>query len=125
MRDHRLTCHCGAVELALHFPNGMGELRRCNCSICARKGAVATSVNLEDLKIIQGQEALSVYTFNTHSAKHYFCKHCGIYTHHQRRSNPTEYGVNVGCIEGITAEDLTDIPLYDGRDDHPSDRPAT
>ena len=44
---------------------------------------------------------LALYQWNTMIARHYFCKICGIYTHHQRRSNPNEFAFNVACIEGV------------------------
>jgi len=66
------------------------------------RGAVAVSANLNDITVTQGEEALTLYQFNTHEAKHYFCSKCGIYTFHQRRSVPTQYGVNVACIEGMS-----------------------
>ena len=101
----RATCHCSAVELELTLPNGLEKLRRCNCSMCSRRNAVVASVTLENLKIIKGAGALKTYTFNTHAAKHYFCSNCGIYTHHQRRSEPSEYGFNIACVEGVKIED--------------------
>ena len=64
---------------------------------------------------------LSKYSFNTHTAKHYFCSKCGIYTHHQRRSDPCEYGVNISCIEGISIEDYLHVGYDDGKNNHPSD----
>lgn len=70
---------------------------------------------------MQGKEALKLYQFNTMTAKHYFCSHCGIYTHHQRRSNPQEYGYNVGCLEGVNPYDLSEVPVNDGVN-HPADR---
>ena len=33
--------------------------------------------------------------------EHYFCKTCGIYTHHIRRSDPSLYCVNIGCFDDI------------------------
>lgn len=117
----KLSCHCGAVILSLNLPNGLDSLRRCSCSICRRKGAVVASVKLNDLNVIQGLDTLTEYTFNTHTAKHFFCSKCGIYTHHQRRSNPDEYGVNVGCLENIDITQLQQIPMLDGVN-HPSDR---
>ena len=39
----------------------------------------------ESLKLTSGQELLSTYTWNTHEARHYFCRVCGIYTHHAMR----------------------------------------
>ena len=79
-------CHCGSVELELMLPNGLENLRRCNCSICSRRNAVVASVAIDNLKVVKGSAELKEYTFNTHTAKHYFCSICGIYTHHQRRS---------------------------------------
>ncbi|MFB9887974.1 GFA family protein [Balneatrix alpica] len=118
---HPASCHCGAVRLALRLPQGIQNPRRCDCSICRRKGAIVISVPLADLTLLQGQEALSCYQFNTHTAKHYFCRHCGIYTHHQRRSNPHEYGVNLGCLEGVNPYLLGPVEVTDGIH-HPSDR---
>src|SRR6476620_6308279 len=89
---HRATCHCGAVALELDLPDGIVDARRCDCSICRRKGAIVASVPLSAITILQGQDVLKLYQFNTMTAKHYFCSNCGIYTHHQRRSNPQQYG---------------------------------
>ena len=118
---HRATCHCGAVELELDLPNGIESPRRCDCSICRRKGAVVASVLLSGLRLVKGEEHLKLYEFNTHTAKHYFCGICGIYTHHQRRSNLHQYGFNVGCLEGINPFAIPYVPVEDGVH-HPADR---
>ena len=34
-------------------------------------------------------------------AEHFFCKICGIYTHHHRRSDPDGAAINIGCIDSI------------------------
>lgn len=85
------------------------------------RGAVAVSANLDDIEVTQGEEALTLYQFNTGEAKHYFCSKCGIYTFHQRRSSPNQYGVNVACIEGMSPFDFPEVPVYEGRT-HPKDR---
>lgn len=118
---HRASCHCGAVVLELDLPNGIVDPRRCDCSICRRKGAIVASVPLAGITIIEGEDVLARYEFNTRTAKHYFCSRCGIYTHHQRRSNPHQYGYNVGCLEGVNPFDLVDVPTNDGVN-HPADR---
>jgi len=79
------------------------------------------SVHLENLEVVQGIELLGVYQFNTLTAKHFFCTKCGIYTHHQRRSNPSQFGYNVGCLEGVNPFDIEDVPVRDGIN-HPADR---
>jgi len=63
---------------------------------------------------------LTSYRFNTGEAKHFFCSRCGIYTHHQRRSNPKQYGINVACLDGVSPFDFTEVPVWDGVQ-HPND----
>lgn len=118
---HRLTCHCGAVEIAVTLSDGLKTARRCDCSFCRRRGAAVVSARIADLNIVKGADSLTLYQWGTNTAKHYFCKHCGIYTHHQRRSNPNEYGVNAACLEGVNPRDLGPVPWADGVN-HPSDR---
>ena len=79
------------------------------------------SVKLSGIRIVEGESLLRLYQFNTMAAKHYFCSMCGIYTHHQRRSNPQEYGYNVGCLEGVNPALIEHIPTNDGIN-HPADR---
>ena len=78
------------------------------------RGAIAVSASLDGLEIVQGAEKLTLYQFNTGTAKHYFCSICGIYTHHQRRSDPTQFGVNVACIEGVSPFDFAEVVVTDG-----------
>ncbi|SHG97332.1 GFA family protein [Ferrimonas marina] len=118
--EHPGQCHCGRVRFRVRLPQGLVDPRRCNCSMCRRRGAVVASVALEDFILEQGTESLSLYQFNTHTAKHYFCSHCGIYTHHQRRSNPKLYAFNIACLEGIDPLILRNVPVLDG-EDHPCD----
>ena len=115
------SCHCGEVQFSVSLPNGFEELSRCSCSMCSRRGAVVTAAAKEAFSITNGAESLTLYQFNTNTAKHYFCKHCGIYTHHQRRSNPQQYAVNVACIDGVNPFELGDITIIDGIN-HSSDR---
>ena len=117
----KLTCHCGGVEIEANIPEPLEKIVRCNCSICKRKGAIMTLVNSDDIKILKGQEILKLYQFHSKVAKHYFCSQCGIYTHHNPRSNPTMYGINIGCIEGINSFEQKDISIIDG-DNHPLDK---
>ncbi|WP_120501649.1 GFA family protein [Roseovarius sp. EL26] len=115
------SCHCSAVKLRLRLSDGLNTARRCDCSFCRRRGAPAVSAPLNGLEVIKGVDNLTLYQWNTGTAKHYFCKICGIYTHHQRRSNPNEYGVNMANIEGVNPANYEPIPWDDGIN-HPSDR---
>ncbi|WP_424942856.1 GFA family protein [Aliiroseovarius crassostreae] len=117
---HKAACHCGAVQFEVALSDGLNSARRCDCSFCRMRGAVAVSAPLDGVRITKGAENLTLYQFGTGSAKHYFCKTCGIYTHHQRRSNPNEYGVNAACLEGVSPFDFSDVVVNDGVN-HPSD----
>ncbi len=114
------ACHCGTVRFHVRLTDGLNTARRCNCSYCRMRGAVVVSADLDAIVISEGEEALSLYQFNTKSAKHYFCSKCGIYTHHQRRSNTNQYGVNVACLKGISPFDFRRVPVSDGVS-HPAD----
>jgi hypothetical protein len=117
----KATCHCGSVELCVRLSDGLNSARRCDCSFCRRRQAAAVSAPLDGVKVVKGAENLSLYQWGTKTAKHYFCKTCGIYTHHQRRSNPNEFGVNAANIEGVEIRALEPIGWHDGVN-HPSDR---
>ena len=81
-------CHCGAVKFKVNLSDEFNTIRRCTCSFCRMRGAVAVSAPLSGIRVFEGQDKLTEYRFNTGEAKHYFCSVCGIYTFHQRRSNP-------------------------------------
>ncbi len=118
---HAGSCHCGAVEFELSLPNGIEKPRRCDCSMCRRRGAIVASIKLDGIKIVKGSGVLRLYQFNTKTAKHFFCSICGIYTHHQRRSDPTEFGFNVACLDGVNPFELGEVITNDGVN-HPSDK---
>lgn len=70
---HRASCQCGAVVLELDLADGVVDPRRCDCSMCRRRGAIGASVPLDGIRIVEGAEYLCPYQFNTFTAKHYFC----------------------------------------------------
>ena len=117
----RGQCHCGAVVLEVALSDGLNTARRCDCSFCRRRGAIAVTAPLNGVTVLKGADQLTLYTWGTGTAQHYFCKVCGIYTHHRRRSNPDECGINVAILDGVNPRDLGDVPWADGVN-HPSDR---
>lgn len=116
-------CHCGTVRFRVKLLDGFKTIRRCTCSYCRMRGAVAVSARVGDISFLAGQDALTPYRFNTGVAVHYFCSKCGIYTHHLRRSKPDQYGVNVACLEGVSPFDFAEVPVVDGAN-HPRDQGA-
>ena len=96
---YKLSCHCKSVQLEID--TDLSNIKQCNCSICKRKNAKMNLISKDSIKIIKGKENLSSYKFNTMKAEHFFCKTCGIYTHHNRRTDPSGSGINIGCIDEI------------------------
>jgi hypothetical protein len=113
-------CHCGAVRFEVTLSEGFNTVRRCTCSFCRMRGAIAVTAETGGVRILEGDDILTSYRFNTGTAQHFFCSRCGIYTHHQRRSNPNQYGVNVACLEGVNPFDFEEVPVTDGVH-HPND----
>jgi hypothetical protein len=116
------SCHCGAVKFTTTLPFGLSSARRCTCSICRMRGAIAVTSTDENFRITEGEDKLSTYRFNTKTAENHFCATCGIYTHHTRRSNPDQLGVNVACLEGVSPFDFAEVVVFDGQR-HPADNP--
>ena len=117
---HTVSCHCGAVRLAVTLAEPVSAAARCDCSFCRRRGAATLAVAEADLAVVQGAENLTLYQWGTNTAEHYFCRTCGIYTHHRRRSDPHFFGVNLGAIEGLPVAALRETGWTDGVN-HPSD----
>ena len=115
-------CHCGTIRFRVRLSDGLRSARRCSCSYCRMRGAVALSAPIGGLTILSGEERLATYRFNTGTAKHHFCSVCGIYTHHQRRSNTNQFGINAACLDGVSPFDFSMVPVLDG-ERHPSDDP--
>lgn len=116
----KATCHCGAVALEVTLIGGPNAPRKCDCSYCRRRPSAVVSAPLDGVKIIRGADNLTTYSWNTHTAQHHFCKTCGIYMYHKRRSNPDQLGVNLYCIEGMEPMDFEPVHWNDGVN-HPSD----
>lgn len=108
---HRGSCHCGRVVFELDAR--LDYVIDCNCSICRRRGALWHGASDQTLRIVAGESELALYQFNTMTAKHYFCRHCGIHPFVRPRIAPSHWAVNVRCIDGI---DLAAIPVqrFDG-----------
>lgn len=113
-------CHCGAVKFTVELTDMFNTIRRCNCSFCRMRGAVAVSTPISGIKVLLGKEILTEYRFNSEQAVHYFCSICGIHTFHQRRSNPNQFAVNIACINDVSPFDFEKIPVLDGIH-HPND----
>lgn len=113
-------CHCGTVRFQVTLADGFNTILRCTCSYCRMRGAVVAMANAGGITFLQGEDALTSYRFHSGAAEHFFCSRCGIYTHHQRRSDQNQYAVNVACLDGVSPFDFPEVPVVDGVD-HPKD----
>ena len=107
------SCHCGRVTFEVDA--NPCELTDCSCSLCRRKGSIYLKISeIDALRILSGEAELSVYEFNTKTAKHYFCRVCGIHPFHRPRFAPERWSVNARCLEDL---DLSAYPhtTFDGR----------
>jgi hypothetical protein len=98
-QTYRGTCHCGRV--AFELDTRLDHVVQCNCSLCRRVCALWHGASDSSLRITAGESELTLYQFNTMTAKHYSCRHCGIHTFSRPRLDPTRWAVNVRCIDGV------------------------
>jgi hypothetical protein len=106
MATHAGHCHCGAVQFRIE--GAITELTTCDCSLCMMRGALMAKVHESGLTVLAGEDRLTLYQWNTRTARHYFCSVCGIYVFHRKRSQPDHYGINARCLEGL---DLAALPV--------------
>ena len=113
MRIHKGGCHCGAVRFEVEVATNP-VVQECNCSICSKTAFLHLIVPAVRFRLLAGEQCLTTYTFGTGTAKHLFCKICGIKSFYVPRSNPDGFSVNLRCLDEGTALDAT-IEQFDGR----------
>ena len=121
MKTHTGGCHCGRVRFEVEAPAQL-EAQLCNCSICSMTAYLHLIVPRSRFRLLQGEDVLTNYTFNTGVAQHRFCSFCGIKSFYVPRSNPDGISVNVRCLDPSTIE-KTSVSGFDGRnwEDHARD----
>ena len=105
-------CHCGRVRFRV--TGDLAETIDCNCSVCTKKGFLHLIVPPEQFELLRGQEELTTYQFNTKTAKHTFCRVCGMHPFYVPRSDPDKIDVNVRCLDGVDIAALRPHP-FDGK----------
>jgi hypothetical protein len=109
---HAGGCHCGRVRFEVSAPASI-SVAECNCSICAKSAYLHLIVPKTRFRLLQGEEFLTKYSFNTGVAKHLFCKVCGIKSFYVPRSHPDGISVNARCLDPGTVEHMVVRP-FDG-----------
>ncbi|KAL0994414.1 hypothetical protein UPYG_G00121900 [Umbra pygmaea] len=103
---HTGGCHCGAVRFEVWNSPDL-HVFHCDCSICTKKQNHHFIVPKNQFSLLQGLDNLSTYTFNTHTAKHTFCRTCGVQSFYTPRSNSDGYGVAPHCLDPGTVQSET------------------
>jgi hypothetical protein len=106
-------CHCGAVRFSVRAGPDL-EVMDCNCSICRRSGYLHLIVAAADFELLAGGDMLVEYRFNTGTARHLFCRRCGVKSFYVPRSHPDGYSVNARCLDEGSFRSISIRP-YDGR----------
>ena len=112
MKTMQGGCHCGRVRFKVTAD--LDRVTYCNCSMCSKKGFLHLIVPPEHFELVSGKDNLTTYEFNTRTAKHTFCKTCGIHAFYVPRSDPDKIDVNVRCIDGIDLSSLS-VKTFDGQ----------
>ena len=113
MQTYQGSCHCGAIKFSFEAePIATGT--RCNCSFCAKRGAMMHLLPKTEFKVDAQEGALNFYQFGKKQAKHYFCKTCGIHTFSETARRPGQHIVNLGCVEGVDTFAL-ETTVFDGK----------
>jgi len=110
---HKGGCHCGNVRFEFGAPAEL-SMTDCNCSMCAKSGFQHVFVPHADFKVVSGADNLTIYKFNTCTAKHLFCRQCGVKSFYQPRSHPDQWSVNYRCIDTGTLA-VSKVITFDGQ----------
>ena len=122
-KTYRASCHCGAIRFTFRSDR-ITSGRRCNCSICIRKGTVMSASYLRPSEVeVEGEDGLAVYRFGDKDVNHFFCRTCGISpfstvasvpADYQGPARPGDYRVNLGCVDDLDVLSL-EIQIIDGK----------
>ena len=113
MVTHRGGCHCGRVRYEFEAEPDL-VVTECNCSVCCKSGHLGVIVPKERFQLLSGEAHLSEYTFNTGTARHRFCRHCGVKSFYHPRSHPDGVSVNFRCIDADTVREVNH-ETFDGQ----------
>jgi len=122
-RTYSARCHCGAIRFTLTSEE-ITSCRRCNCSICIRKGTVMSTRYFRPSDVaVEGEEHLARYQFGDKDVNHLFCRTCGVSpfitvasvpADYQGAARPGDYRINLGCVDDLDVLSL-DIEVLDGK----------
>ena len=120
LKTYRASCHCGNVVVETDLDLTQPSFR-CNCSICRRNRFWPAVATPDRFRLVSGESELTKYVFGSKKNHHFFCRDCGVRVFGVGNETPIGkmYGINIGCLEGVTEEELSKIPVtyVDGMND--------
>lgn len=127
LKTYHGSCHCGAVKFEADIDLSQPTYR-CNCSICSRNRFWPAIVQPAQFRLLAGDDQLTRYRFNSKLHEHRFCRICGVRAFGVGNADGPQkmYGVNLGCLEDATPEELAAAPIVyvDGRNENWANPPA-
>jgi hypothetical protein len=122
-KTYSASCHCHAVRFKF-ISEDITTGRRCNCSICIRKGVVMSAKYFRPFEVdVEGGENLTMYRFGDKDVNHCFCRTCGISpfvtvasvpADYDGPARPGDYRINLGCVHDLDVLSL-DIEVINGK----------
>jgi hypothetical protein len=112
MKTYTGSCHCGRVRF--EATTDLTRVSECNCSMCSKKGYLHHMVPPERFRLLSGADDLVTYQFGTRTARHQFCRHCGVASFYRPRANPSAFMINARCLDDVDAQAL-EVVRFDGR----------
>lgn len=108
-------CHCGKVKYDVTIDLTQ-PIIECNCSHCQIKGLLLSFVPGENMRILEGEQEMTEYRFNTHAIEHLFCKTCGVqpFGRGKKQDGTPTAAINVRTIDNVNLGTLTITP-FDGK----------
>lgn len=108
------SCHCG--DVAFEVEGVIEQVFDCNCSLCARMGALHWFLPRDRMRLLTPADRLATYTFSPHTIQHRFCRRCGIHPFGEGTGaqGNAKVAVNARCLEGVDPAALT-ITRIDGK----------
>jgi hypothetical protein len=111
MPKHRVSCHCGYVQLEIHAV--LDEVVDCNCSLCARSGFLHWYVAPDCVHLLTERRRLSTYVWRNVTGGQHFCPICGIAVLRTSTRFPPPVSVNARCVAQVDLANLR-IVAFDG-----------
>jgi hypothetical protein len=115
MEKHQGACHCRNVRYEVTLDLSQPAIE-CNCSHCQMKGLLLQFVPVDQFEILQGDDELSTYKFNTHTIEHLFCGDCGVEAFGMGKDadGKATAAINLRTLDEVDLAAVTRVP-YDGR----------